>query len=96
MKAKGAGLLRDIRAALHSHVGPDTMMKFRAWLGQEENLKKVFGIEMDPMRQKVDKAVDSYRKLIEAAAPKWRGVSPDFCKPLLDALDGIETSAAAF
>lgn len=86
LKAQGPALLAACRKQLILDVQSDAMSKFR----NTPECRAVYGIvDLTPLKTRVTDVVDSYRAQIKLVQPKWKGVAPDFCTPLLNALDAI-------
>jgi len=93
MKAQGPALLKACRDELVNITGQDAMTKFR----QSDEFKAVVGTAPDltPLKKKLTDTLESYRDQIRKYEPKWKNIQPDFRKPLLDAIDRIETAINA-
>jgi hypothetical protein len=93
MKAQGPALLKACRDELVNITGQDTMAKFK----RSDEFKAAVGTPPDltPLKKKLTDTLDSYREQIRKYDAKWKNIQPDFRKPLLDAMDRIETALNA-
>jgi hypothetical protein len=96
MKALGPALLVRCRTELIGNVGADATRQFRASPEAMEALGgTALAAEVTTLKKKVGDTVTSYKKQVEASEAKWKGIAPDFRKPLVTALDNIKNSVNA-
>lgn len=90
LKAQGPALLVQCRNQAMATLGPDAVSKFT----KSPECAGVFGDAADStaLKKKVAEIADSYKRQIEAKAANWKGINPDFRKPLLDALAAIKAA----
>ena len=93
LKAQGPALLKACRDELVGITGQDAMAKFK----RSDEYKAALGTAPDlaPLKKKLSDTIASYPQQIRSYDAKWKSVQPDFRKPLLDAMDQIETALNA-